>query len=42
MRSGLTVCPAKEPEFASAMERYYKDVVACMGALQLVPEFMTS
>lgn len=34
--------PAQEPEFASAMLRYYKDVVAFMGALQLVPKVMIS
>ncbi|KAL9123111.1 MAG: hypothetical protein Q9187_000340 [Circinaria calcarea] len=33
---------AEEPEFASAMLCYYKDVIACMGALQLVPSFMKS
>lgn len=39
---GLTDLPAQEAEFASAMVRYYKDVVGCMGALQLVPKFMAS
>ena len=33
---------AEEPEFASAMLCYYKDVIACMGALQFVPSFMKS
>lgn len=44
MRNALKAdsLPAQEPEFASAMERYYKDVVTYMGALQLVPKFMTS
>lgn len=42
LRADSLPSPAQEPEFASAMERYYKDVVACMGALQLVPKFMTS
>lgn len=41
MCQGLTDLPAQEPEFEAAMVRYYKDVINCMGALQLVPKFMT-
>lgn len=31
---------AEEPEFASALQRFYGDVIACMGALQVVPSIM--
>ncbi len=33
---------AEEPEFASALLRFYHDVIAAMGALQVVPSFMAS
>lgn len=39
---GADSLPAQEPEFASAMERYHKDVITCMGALQIVPKFMAT
>ena len=31
---------AKEPEFACALQGFYGDVIACMGALQVVPSIM--
>ena len=33
---------AAEPEFAYALLRFYKDVIACMGALQVVPTYLSS